>query len=219
MGGQIVWEHAPALIGIPAAIKATLEVIEKLRGGAPHAAEAAAAKANLSAIAAALDTFADDAVELAALKDLHALTNQFMIDLKYAFAIVGPDPAQSRTQWVNNINNIKLEFMSMREGARAAAQLAALRGNPLLMKYLRRMPAEVMEKVPTPPWDRYFWELLARTEGEVENFANLNSRIAELRSLNSLLNNYADRSLKLGISEFDVMMTRLRIEIGRVDLR
>ena len=83
------------------------------------------------------------------------------------------------------------------------------------MKHLRISAEDVLEKVPNHPWDQYFWELLARTRAESDNFANFNRLVAELRDLNSVLNNYADRNLKLGIGQLDDMMKRLKIEIER----
>ncbi len=71
-----MWEHAKDFIGIPAAIKACLEVVKILkegRYGTDHHAEEIGRR--LSEVQSALKDFTRDALELEAIKYVHTLTN------------------------------------------------------------------------------------------------------------------------------------------------
>jgi hypothetical protein len=209
-----MWENSAALIGIPAAIKATIEVIEKLHG-ALSGTDAQQVKTNLVSVNSALEKFAEEATELAAFKDLHALTNQFSIDLRLTFQLAGPDPTQVLGLWSQSLVSIRAELKDVKDGARGGGQLAALMHEPTLMRYFKRMPPDVAEKVPAGTWDQHFWGLLGSAREETENFSNLCKLAVELRDLNSALNNYADRSLKKGISQFDDIIKQLRTELAK----
>lgn len=208
-----MWEHASALIGVPAAIKATLEIIKMLNPAPGKAEPAQQAAHKLESVYAAVASLATDAAELAAFKDLHALTNQFQIDLKDSFAMVNPDPDRARDHWYKLAQAMKGEFMAMREGQRAAAQLDALRANAELMSYLEIMPEDVLRQVNRKSWDKCFLDLLRDAEASIENFGDFYIRVEKLRKLNSVLNNFADRSLKQGIGELDRLMSGLRKEL------
>jgi hypothetical protein len=211
-----MWSHAEALIGIPEAIKATIDIFDYVRSGrsSPENGGKDGIR-KLADVRGALEGFATDAVELAAYKQLHMITNSFMIDLKEAFAIAGPDEKRARLHHSEMLDVIQIEFISVWEGQRAGAQLAKLRDTPKHMGYLSSLPKDVMERIPVPPWDEYYWKLLRRTQDECGNFNNFSKCISEFRVITVALNNLADRNISREIEEFNSIMEKLRTSLGR----
>ncbi len=207
-----VWENTRALVDIPATVAA---VIASIR--APVGVNWRDCERRLQSVYAALDAFVLDEVELAAFKSLHALTNQMMIDLKDTFALVGPDPVQSRRHWSAHSALMRQEFRAMRGGARSATQLAVLGRTEGQMRYLIRMPDEIHRMLDGRSWPERLAELLAQAEGEITDFTVFYTRVDELRQLNSALNNYADQCLRSGIYELDDVIEALRSALRGVD--
>jgi hypothetical protein len=207
-----MWEHAEAIIGIPEAVKATLDIIKHFRPakGKDVSVRIKAAEEHQRLIRDSIQAFAVDAVELAAWKELHAITNSFSSSLKETFSIVGVPRERARQHHQDTRDIISLEFFSLHETQRAGDAFARLRINEKFMRYLASFPPHVMEKVPFPPWDDYFWKLLKQAETEVENFGNFYTCAANLRGLNRVLNNLADQKLKDGIEKFNGIMEKLR---------
>jgi hypothetical protein len=211
-----MWEHAGALVGIPAAIKATIEILGYIRSGSSPTDRATTdAAAKLSIVQSGLEGFAQDALELAAFKRLHTMTNQFGIDLRETFAMIGPDEKRAQHHHIEMLEVIEREFLTLWDGERAGNQLARLKDTPKLMQFLAVLPSDVSEKIPNPPWEAYFWTLLRETQGECRNFKNFYSQVHRLRMLNAALNNYADRRIAAGIDEFDAIMDQLRVALAR----
>ncbi|WP_374625340.1 hypothetical protein [Devosia sp.] len=209
-----VWENTRALVDIPGTIAAVITTI-----GSPAGANWQDCVRRLQSVYAALDAFVLDEVELAAFKSLHALTNQMMIDLKDTFALVGPDPVQSRRHWSAHSALMRQEFRAMRGGARSSMQLAALCRTEGQMRYLQRMPEEIQRMLDEQPWPDRLAELLARAEVEITDFSSFYTRVDELRQVNSALNNYADQCLRSGIYELDDVIEALRSALHGVDFR
>jgi hypothetical protein len=211
-----MWEHAGALIGIPKAIKATIDIFEYLKSGRTTAQQAASdATSQLNGIKVALEQFAEDAMELVAYKQLHTMTNTFMIDLRESFTIAGPDVKRARAHHSDSLEAIEQEFISVWEGQRGGAQLARLRTTPSTMEFLRSMPSDVMERIKQPPWEDYMWKILHKAKDECGNFNNFSKVIKEFRTINVALNNYADRNIADGIDKFNDVMDDLRHSLGR----
>jgi hypothetical protein len=212
----MMWEHAAPFVGIPGAINACLQLLDRVKKGANEAREATAkTEVSLAQMKDALKEFAVDALELAAFKKLHTITNQFMIDLHETLMLDTPDRDWARNHHDKHLLIIKLEWQGVWQGERAGAQLANLRASRDEMKYLKSMPLEVREKLSGPSWDEYYWELLKRSEQEVENFRNFYDHVAQIRGFNSLLNNYANRSIERGIDDFNKIMNDLRIALAK----
>jgi hypothetical protein len=205
------WEHAKTLIGIPGAVKATIDIVNLVRSGEKSPTEA---QQQLAMILSGLNDFAHDALELAAYKALHTMTSSMMTDLKETFTIVGSDEGRARNQYNDSLQLIEYEFTSLWDGHRAGDKLARLRGTEKYMQFLRNPPKTVMQKVRKPPWEDYLWTLLHRAQQERENFKNFHGCVRDLRTLNVALNNYADHMIALGIDEFDKVMEHLRVELA-----
>ena len=208
-----MWEHAAVITTIPSAIVAVMEIFDRVlneketpEGGIEES------KRKLGEINAALETFAADALELAALKQLHATTNRFNVDLRHSFGIILPDANKSRSTYDGSLELIKSEFQLIWE--RGGAEFAKLRDDPLLMQFLTDLPQDVMERVPELPWDQYFWQLLRDAGSECGNFDNFYTLIEKIRVLNSALNSFADRNIARGIDEFDDIMDKLRLALS-----
>lgn len=206
------WEHAKALIGIPSAIKATIDIISLIRSN-PNTPQDP--NVPLSRILSGLDQFAQDAFALEAFKALHTTTNTLFTDLRQTFTIAIPDRRKARERYEESYNFIELEFSTLWEGQRSGDRLDRLKNTPALMGFLQTFPSTVLEAVKTPPWEDYFSTLLYEAHNEVENFKNFYDHISDLRRLNLALNNYADFMLASGIDEFNDIMEQLRRELGR----
>jgi hypothetical protein len=209
-----MWEHAEALVGVPEAIKATIEIIEHFISGRrpPRSADGSA---NLRQMRSALHALATDAVELAAYKALHKVTNSLLIDLRETFTITVPGKDRARNHYHQMLTVIETEFVSVWEGHRGGGLLEKLRNDAKLMTYLRVLPGEVTARVRTPPWDAYYWSLLSESQQQCGNFDNLCKLITDLRTLTVALNNFADNNLAKGIEEFNSLMDRLRSALAR----
>jgi hypothetical protein len=212
--GMRMWEHAPALLGIPAAIKATLELLDRLRSGGTGIDRLVADAADRQAlIRGSLLNFANDALALKAFKSLHALTNSLFIDLKETFAIFTPDLDRARAHHTENLLIMKGEYMRLFSAQRAGNQLRALQAEPILMTHLvkENMPTDIKARIPKAlTWDAYFLKLLGDSEKQCDNFQRFHILIADLHGLNNMLNNYADININRGIDNFNSVMDQLR---------
>jgi hypothetical protein len=206
-----VWEHAKTLIGVPGAIKATIDIIKLIKSGQKSPDDA---QQQLASALSGLDDFAHDALELAAYKALHTMTSSVMIDLKETFSIVGGDAERARNQYNESLKLIGFEFDALWEGHRAGDKLVRLQGNEKYMKFLRDPPSTVKRIVRKPPWDDYLLGLLRRAQKELPNFGTFQACVRDLRTLNVALNNYADHKIETGIDEFDAVMEYLRAEFA-----
>src|SRR5262245_4666752 len=121
-----MWEHAEGVVHIPEAIKSTLEIVEYFHAGGTETTRASDGKLKLSGVRTALGAFASDALELSAYKRLHAITNQFTIDLRDTFAMIGPDVQRARDHHKDLLQEMEKEWQGIRETKRAANQLARL---------------------------------------------------------------------------------------------
>lgn len=208
-------EHAAAIIGVPAAIKATLDIVDRIRRNGTATGQEPEAAAHLVAIHKAMEAFAVDANELAAYKKLHTLTNQLYIDLRQTFVLDNADRNWSRSYHTDHLNLIQIELTTVWEGNRAGGQLAGLRDDATLMAYLQSMPKEVADKTKSQTWNDYIWNLLEALRKDVESFPQCHAHVINLRGITGALNNYANRSMERGIDVLDNLMARLRDSLAQ----
>lgn len=212
-----MWENAGALIGVPAALKAALDVYDRIRKGQTTPANGASEGSDqLKHIHSYLNSFAIDALELKAYKDLHSVTNRFPIDLHETFAIISPIEDHTKARFNDSSALIKAEFMNIRK--RAWADLINLRSDKISMTYLSEMPDDITCCVKNGTWDAYYMSLVTRANEELENFRHFRRAIEELIELNAALNNYANQRIVQGIDQFNKLMADLRGQLRGVPL-
>jgi hypothetical protein len=211
-----MWEHVAPFIGIPSAIKSTLDLLDRIKSN-PQQPQASLHQATttLNEVNRALESFAVDALELVAFKSLHTLTNSLAIDLRQTFVLDNPDRAWAQKHHADNVHFIETEWLTIWEGERAGSQLIRLSERGPLMRYLEAMPSEILERVRHISWEICFRTMLRETQSNIENFAIFYTKVRELRGLNAALNNYANRSIERGIEEFDTMMQHVRLAISK----
>jgi hypothetical protein len=207
----------PELLGVPSALKALLDIFDRLKLGAVTPTDGKLqAEGSIAAIRGSLNAFATQASALEAFKCLHALTNTLFTDLRSTFTIYSPNLEFARTHHRESLGAIRDEYMRLNSTQRTGAQLTELQGRPELMEHLAAMPKFVRDRIKPRrlTWDQYLANLLRDSERESGNFENFSELIMALHGFNTVLNNHADASLKRGISAFNSLMKDLRSALG-----
>jgi hypothetical protein len=214
-----------AILGIPAAVKASLDVIDRLasRAGGQEKAELEHARANVKGILTNLHQFTDFSQELLGWKTIHDITNQLQVLLNEPLAAAkAPDPDEFQRACTEAA--IRSSYISVFE--RLTPQQGPLaRLRDFSARYenyrLEAAPAWILELCPDERWDRRLTRLLELPPVQLRarKYESAHETIITLDSLITAVNNLADFRIRDRVDFYTQEMSKLRDllrpEIGR----
>lgn len=217
-------EEGKLILAIPAAIKAAIEVFDRLGAGGrgqvePGRDEIAEAQNKLEDVMKQIKVFSVMAEELEAWKTLHTLTNRLRVDLRDTLGFAELPPEDVNALVKSQRRSLLDEFTTLSRANSSNDIMKKLQNSDRLMKYLEPMPANIVgSRVQQSGmrWD-FFIEInldRAREDLEQENFGAFMNSIRPVARLRESLNNHANFRIEDWVRLYRELMVRFTDSLG-----